>query len=151
MSITVNIFSRQSTHGTGGLEMCNTSIIAILTMLFCHIVDDYYLQGWLASAKQHDWWIKNAPEELYKHDYIMALTEHAFSWCFMVHVPCIVCWACNYIYFPPFLLIISFLLHLTIHAVVDDLKANKKKINLIQDQIIHITQVVIIWILFFVV
>lgn len=27
-------------------------IILLLGMLFCHIVDDYYLQGWLASAKQ---------------------------------------------------------------------------------------------------
>lgn len=34
--------------------------ILLLTMLFCHIVDDYYLQGWLASAKQKSWWEKNA-------------------------------------------------------------------------------------------
>ena len=30
-----------------------TWIIAILILMFlAHIVDDYYLQGWLASAKQ---------------------------------------------------------------------------------------------------
>ena len=45
-------------------------IILLLGMLFCHIVDDYYLQGWLASAKQKSWWEKNAPDELYKNDYI---------------------------------------------------------------------------------
>ena len=34
-----------------------TWIISILIlMLFAHIVDDYYLQGWLASAKQKKWW-----------------------------------------------------------------------------------------------
>lgn len=27
-------------------------IFILFTMIFCHIVDDYYLQGWLASAKQ---------------------------------------------------------------------------------------------------
>lgn len=32
--------------------------ILLLCMLFCHIVDDYYLQGWLASAKQKSWWEK---------------------------------------------------------------------------------------------
>lgn len=58
--------------------------ILLLAMLFCHIVDDYYLQGWLASAKQKSWWKKNAPDKLYKNDYIMALCEHAFSWTFMI-------------------------------------------------------------------
>ena len=71
-------------------------IILLLGMLFCHIVDDYYLQGWLASAKQKSWWKDNAPDELYKNDYIMALCEHAFSWTFMnMLIPTI------YIYFNP--------------------------------------------------
>ena len=61
--------------------------ILLLTMLFCHIVDDYYLQGWLASAKQKLWWEKNVPDKLYKNDYIMALCEHAFSWTFMIMLP----------------------------------------------------------------
>lgn len=50
--------------------------IILITMIFCHIVDDYYLQGWLASAKQKSWWKKNAPDDLYKHDYLMALFMH---------------------------------------------------------------------------
>ena len=49
-----------------------TWIIAILIlMLFAHIVDDYYLQGWLASVKQKKWWEKNAPDKLYKFDYFI--------------------------------------------------------------------------------
>ena len=64
-----------------------TWIIAILIlMLFAHIVDDYYLQGWLASAKQKKWWEKNAPDKLYKFDYIMALFMHSFSWTFMIMI-----------------------------------------------------------------
>lgn len=32
--------------------------------------------------------------------------------------------------------------------IVDDCKANKKNINLIQDQLIHIFQIVMTWIMF---
>ena len=56
-------------------------------MIFCHIVDDYYLQGWLASAKQKKYWEENAPDKMYKHDYIWALIMHSFSWAFMVMLP----------------------------------------------------------------
>lgn len=41
----------------------------------------------------------------------------------------------------PVLLIVNLL----IHMFVDNLKANEKKINLIQDQIIHIIQVIFTW------
>ena len=43
--------------------------IILITMIFCHIVDDYYSQGILASMKQKEWWIKNAPDKQYKYDY----------------------------------------------------------------------------------
>ena len=41
----------------------------------------------------------------------------------------------------PVLLIVNLL----IHMFVDNLKANEKKINLIQDQMIHIIQVIFTW------
>lgn len=122
--------------------------ILLLAMLFCHIVDDYYLQGWLASAKQKSWWEKNAPDKLYKNDYIMALYEHAFSWTFMIMlIPTI------YTYFNPNELIYKmyvfiFCFNWVINCIIDDCKANKKNINLIQDQLIHILQIVITWIVF---
>jgi hypothetical protein len=123
-------------------------IILLLSMLFCHIVDDYYLQGWLASAKQKSWWEENAPNPLYKNDYIMALCEHAFSWTFMIHVPIIVY---SFIYgleinIAIFSLIFG--LNYAIHAITDDMKGNKLKINLVQDQLIHILQIVLTWILY---
>ena len=58
--------------------------IILLSMIFCHIVDDYYLQGWLASAKQKQWWVNNSPDLMYKYDYLMALFMHSFSWSFMI-------------------------------------------------------------------
>ena len=59
------------------------SIFILLLMIFLHIVDDYYLQGWLASAKQKKYWQDNAPEKLYKYDYDWALIMHSFSWTYM--------------------------------------------------------------------
>ena len=114
-------------------------------MLFCHIVDDYYLQGWLASAKQKSWWEKNSPGKLYEKDYLMALGEHAFSWTFMIMaIPMIY----TYLYPSQISCIVVFICfgsNWVIHCIVDHYKANLKRINLIQDQLIHIGQVVITW------
>ena len=109
----------------------------VIMMIFCHIVDDYYLQGWLASAKQKKYWEENAPQNLYKYDYIWALIMHSFSWSFMIMLPIAI--------FRNFNVGLSFIYWLVfntiIHAVVDDLKANKLKINLWQDQLSHMVQI----------
>ena len=124
-------------------------ILLLLAMIFLHIVDDYYLQGWLASAKQKSWWKQNAPDELYKHDYIMALFMHAFSWTFMIMlVPTIyLLTMSNNINAIAFVVMVLFLINLPLHMAVDDMKANEKKINLIQDQFIHLMQIIVTWIL----
>ena len=62
-------------------------LFVILLMVFFHVVADYNLQGWLASAKQKSYWEQNAPDKLYKYDYIMALIMHSISWTFMVMLP----------------------------------------------------------------
>ena len=108
-----------------------------LLMIFCHIVDDYYLQGWLASAKQKKYWKDNAPDRLYKFDYIWALLMHSFSWAFMIMLP--IAYVVNLDI--TFMFVIVFIANVLIHAFVDDLKANRKKINLIQDQTIHLMQI----------
>ena len=116
-------------------------ILLLIAMIFCHIFDDYYLQGWLASAKQKMWWEKNAPDELYKYDYIAALFMHSFSWTFMIMLtPTIYVLLVGGIWSP-----VVFVANLVIHMIVDDMKANKKKINLIQDQAIHMIQILVTW------
>ena len=119
-------------------------ILVLLSMVFCHIVDDYYLQGWLASAKQKEWWQKNAPQKLYRNDYIMALFMHAFSWSFMTMLPIAAFTVFNGIEMN-IAYGIPYFVNAAIHAVVDDLKANKKRINLIQDQCEHLLQIFITW------
>ena len=113
------------------------NFFVILLMIFCHIVDDYYLQGILASLKQRLWWKQRASEPKYKYDYIWALIMHAFSWAFMIMLP--IAFVMNFEI--DFLLGILFFINVTVHAVVDDLKANKLKINLWIDQLLHMFQI----------
>lgn len=121
--------------------------LLLLKMIFLHIVDDYYLQGWLASAKQKVWWEQNAPDKLYRYDYLMALFMHSFSWTFMIMLSPLVYVLVASSYINIALAAIMFVVNLCIHMIVDDLKANRKKINLIHDQLIHLSQVIITWIL----
>ena len=121
-------------------------IALLIFMIFAHITDDYYLQGWLASAKTKNWWEKNAPNKLYSKDYIMALFCHSLSWSIMVFLPILIYSLYNQIDLNWFYLAIP--INLIIHAIIDDLKANKFKINLIIDQNIHFTQIFITWIIF---
>ena len=122
--------------------------ILLLCMLFCHIVDDYYLQGFLASAKQKSWWEKNNPNPLYKNDYKMALSEHAFSWTFMIHLPLIIAMVITSKYISITLFLTLFAVNWVVHIITDDTKANKLKINLVQDQLIHICQIFITWLIY---
>lgn len=113
--------------------------VLFICMLFCHIVDDYYLQGILASLKQRSWWEKNAPDSLYRHDHIMALFMHSASWSFMIMLPLLV----RFNFDPPVSFAVLWAVNTVIHGIVDDLKANKRKINLIHDQCAHMIQIII--------
>jgi hypothetical protein len=112
-----------------------------------HIVDDYYLQGWLANGKQKRWWEQNAPDPMYKNDYLMALGMHSFSWSFMIMLPLAVLSFINGVHVGLFYAILL-LVNSVIHGYVDDLKANKFKINLIQDQLTHIMQIFLTFIIY---
>lgn len=120
------------------------NLFILCAMIFCHILDDYTLQGWLADAKQKQWWKVNAPDPMYKYDYIMALIMHSLSWSFMIMLPIAIYFHFNV----NVIFIVVFILNSIIHCIVDDLKANKHKVNLIQDQIIHLLQVLLTYIIF---
>jgi hypothetical protein len=116
-----------------------SKLFVIALMVFCHIIDDYRLQGILASMKQRSWWEENYHESLYKYDYIMALAMHSISWSFMIMLP-----VAAYMGFRPTnIFFVMLAVNSVIHAIVDDLKANKHKINLIIDQLIHLVQIAI--------
>ena len=109
---------------------------SIIVMLFAHLITDFTLQGWLANGKQKSWWYKisngNLPNK-YSNDYIAALFCHALYWSIAV---CLPLWDSHIL---PWAIVGNTI----IHAVVDDLKANKKRLNLVQDQLLHLAQIVI--------
>ena len=122
----------------------DNKIFILLAMIFLHIIDDYKLQGILASMKQKKWWEEQKEyRKLYRHDYIPALIEHSFSWTFMMMLPIAVVLRFNIGWW-----VIAYIANMVIHAFVDNLKANKFKINLVIDQTIHMAQIIITWLIF---
>lgn len=110
--------------------------VILVLMLLGHLVADYTLQGWLADGKQESWWKKVCGGEIpdkYKNDYIAALYCHALYWSIFVCAP--------FYASSNFLPAITF--NTMVHAIVDDLKANQKRINLVQDQLIHLGQILL--------
>lgn len=110
--------------------------VVLTLMLLGHLVSDYTLQGWLADGKQESWWKKICGGEIpnkYKHDYIAALVCHSLYWSIFICAP----------FYASGHFLSAIVVNTGIHAVVDDLKANQKRINLIQDQLLHLIQILI--------
>ena len=75
---------------------------------------------------------------LYENDYIIALLAHSFSWTFMMMLPVAI-----YLNFSlDLIFILVFVGNVIAHALIDNWKCNKYEINLIQDQILHILQII---------
>ena len=111
----------------------------VLFMILFHIIDDFVLQPIsLSNLKQKKWWEKQEGySDKYKDDYKVALAIHSISWSIMIHIPLV-------IMFPSLgqlALLISFIVNAVIHYFIDDLKANKLKINLFEDQMFHFCQI----------
>lgn len=116
----------------------------VFGMLMGHILSDFWLQPiCLSQMKCKSWWIKeceknNVSFKEYQSDYIVALIMHSISWAIMILSP--------FVFFmdvDELLLLKLFLINTGVHAFVDDLKANRYKINLWTDQFIHIWQMLI--------
>lgn len=108
----------------------NIQQIAVL-MILGHMVADYTLQGWLANAKQSKWWRENAPQPLYRFDYLAGLACHALYWSAVVFLPLF-----NHRFF-----LAAVVANAVVHAVIDHAKANMRAISLVQDQLLHLAQI----------
>lgn len=127
-------------------------VCILFLMILCHIIDDFVLQSaCLSNLKQKSWWENNvlnkssSYRKLYKNDYKMALFIHSLSWSIMIHIPLMIFFS---IFDIDLLFTLSILINTSIHYIIDDLKANKYKINLITDQIIHFIQIIVTFIIF---
>ena len=116
-------------------------VYVFLIMILLHIIDDFVLQPiCLSKLKQKSFWetyVKD--DEIYKFDYKVALVIHALSWAIMIHLPLMVIGISeNGILF-------SVIINTIIHAWIDDEKANKLNITLLEDQLIHLIQIGVTW------
>lgn len=108
----------------------------LLLMILLHIIDDFVLQkATLCDLKQKDTW-KDAPR-MYRNDYKVALFIHSLSWSIMIHLPLFLIWI------PWYTLFCTVAINTGIHMIVDDHKANLKTINLVTDQAIHFSQILL--------
>lgn len=113
--------------------------VTLVLMLLGHLVSDYTLQGWLADGKQKSWWRKmfggheDAVPNKYKHDHVAALYCHALYWSIFICAP---------FYASPYF-IVAIAINTIAHAIIDNEKANVMSINLIQDQLLHLGQILL--------
>lgn len=69
----------------------------------------------------------------YKHDYVAALVCHALYWSIFICAP----------FYASSWFLLAVIVNTAIHAIVDDLKANRGVLNLIQDQLLHLIQILV--------
>lgn len=116
----------------------------LICMILMHVIDDFVLQPvCLSKLKQKKHWEDlciryNVDGRKYRHDYLMALMMHSLSWSGMILIPFLLSGIVS-----QSLLGICFVTNAIIHAIVDDMKANRMKFNLIQDQFIHLLQIAV--------
>lgn len=138
--------------------MITYKIIILISMILLHIIEDFHLQGILASMKQKKWWknelIKSRTYDeqtwkKYKNDYIVSLIVHSLENSIFIMLPCIIDCLIYTITRNPYnhfwVYLVSLIVGNTIiHYLIDNLKANKMQINLVVDQLMHLF-VIIIW------
>lgn len=113
-----------------------------MLILMLHFIADFALQGWFANAKQQQWWKDQCDKHgydfsQYKYDWVCALLGHSMYWTLVTFSPIIF-----FAVWPSIVSLALFIgLNVAVHAITDHLKANKLKINLIQDQAVHLIQI----------
>ena len=133
-------------------------------MIFMHFIGDVYLQGNnLSSFKRREYWEKVERKTGKKHSFshLCFLLLHSFLWSFcmlfpillkIVFIQCLI--TANIVPEPVsfqnlILFYISSIIGNTIiHGLIDNAKSNLKQIGDIEDQILHIVQVTVTFILY---
>lgn len=116
--------------------------------LFMHVIGDYVLQTpFMATAKGRKYWENEFKQNdiegrMYKYDYIAILTVHSIAWTFCIMLP-IALYTYLWMGKIPEVYFSLFVVNAILHAVIDDQKANKFAINLIEDQILHFVQIAV--------
>lgn len=122
------------------------SWLILIAVLFLHVMADFRWQGIMAEMKSQDWWKKQKGYyDKYKNDYIPPLFWHSFHWSCCILLPYLV--ISQLMHYALGTVMPSFLVALAantlVHMFIDHQKANCKSINLVQDQLLHILQMLL--------
>lgn len=118
--------------------------VLMLMMVLLHVIEDFHMQGIMASMKQKTFWQEYS--KMYANDWMPVILLHGMEWATMVALPCILAsWFDVSAWF-----VLTVVAMGVAHAYVDHLKANSLRINLIQDQIVHIIQIEVMLIVYMV-
>lgn len=134
------------------------AVLMLIFMLELHIFADYHLQGILGRMKQKRWWGKQQDfDRTIRYglsDYKVALTTHCIEWSFCICSPMIFCgWERmnGDFSWDGFKLLATLVVLLIVnslfHYAADDMKANDKSLTLLQDQELHLAQILMSWLL----
>jgi len=135
--------------------MIDTIGLIILLTVLAHIIEDFHLQGIMASMKQKSWWFeqfakvsaeqpdREMPDIMRKYgkDYIIVLILHGMEWSICVSLPALIL---GDISLPLAATLAVVVIMGLIHALIDDLKANRLVINLWADQLLHMIQLILL-------
>lgn len=120
------------------LSYIDKVLLTLLALIFFHLIADFILQTpFIAKYKQKKSWEEYNKSGKYTYDYLNILIDHSFIWSFFTFLPLLIMFNDVISY------AIIVIVNMIIHAYIDDLKANKLKINLIVDQTLHIFQIVL--------
>ena len=111
--------------------------MTLLFMLFAHVIADYTLQGNFVFLKTKKFWVEQGKNE---NSFIPALIAHSFLVSFCISLP---------LYMADVTeskMVASIIINTIIHSIVDHLSANSNKFGLITDQLIHVIQIVLTYI-----
>ena len=123
--------------------MTDVTLIVLSSMVFLHIIDDFVLQTKLADMKQISWWKIHAPASIYRNDYKLCLLAHGYEWAFMMMIPVVFAMG-----FDLGWMWVMLPVNATVHAAIDHAKANDMALNLWQDQMLHLGQILLTFILY---
>lgn len=130
-----------------------TSAKMFLLVLLLHFISDFTLQGTLGNLKWKTWWMREcnrmekenclewgsakATFNKYRYDYVCGLVCHSLYWTIFTFAPII--WGMSNVWLIALLVVAN----AAFHYLVDDFKANRWRINLCQDQLLHLVQICI--------
>lgn len=128
----------QSTVDFLGSDVMLEWYVLLPLMVLCHIIADFHLQGIMGDMKQKSFWKPYG--EQYQNDWKPVMLLHGIEWAIIVSVPCLLTSWFDVSWWFIAAVIVTGLTH----AYIDNLKANNFQINLIEDQALHMLQIVLL-------